>query len=308
MIKISVISLVLLLSSITSNKVNADLLIRVDDIGMSHAVNLATQEIIKTGVPFSASLMVACPWFNEAVAIVANQPHVSVGLHLTLTSEFRQYKWGPVAPIDSVASLVTEQGYFYSTVADFLLSDYRLVDIETEIRAQIDKALAAGVKVSYLDHHMGIARATPEIATVIEKVAKDYGLAISRYYNEVPYNLFHYPANEKKQAFLDKLNALDANQLNLFVMHPGKNNPELAVLFDLNSSVMTDKITGLSNMSLHRQAELEALTDPKYLLMIKKQRVVNYNDVIKQHGLEGQRRAGILYQSKAASMRKARQF
>lgn len=308
MMKFLRIALLLLLSSMISKNVDADLLIRVDDVGMSHAVNLATQEIINTGIAFSASLMVAAPWFNEAVNIVANQSHVSIGLHLTLTSEFKQYKWGPVASKDSVSSLVTDQGYFYSSVADFLLSDYRLIDIETEVRAQIDKALSAGLKVSYLDHHMGIARATPEIAAVIEKVANEYGLAISRYYNEVPYNLFHYPAEDKKQAFLDKLKSMDVEQLNLFVMHPGKDNPELAVLFDLNSSVMTDKTTGLSNMSLHRKAELEALTDTDYISIIKKQRVVNYNDVIKKYGLQGQRRDGILYQSKTDSIIKARQF
>ena len=276
----------------------ADVLIRVDDVGMSHSVNTATADFIKTGIPFSASIMVPTPWFNEAVEILKDKKHVAVGLHLTLTAEFRQYKWGPVAGISKVPSLVTPQGYFPTSVRDFLLSDYRLTDIETEIRAQIQKALNAGLTVSYVDHHMGIARATPEIAAVIEKVAAEFDIAVSRYFNEKSHSLFFVPATEKKQAFLTRLKSLKPGRLHLFSMHPGRDTPELKTLMDMNSSAMMNKKTGESEMFKHRAAELSVLTSPRLLSLKNTINFLNYNHVIQRYGLAEQKRNGILYTSR----------
>ena len=72
------------------------LLIRLDDIGMNHSVNMAAQKVAETGMPFSVSLQFACPWYQEAVEILKKYPQVSVGVHLTLTSEWKNYRWGPV--------------------------------------------------------------------------------------------------------------------------------------------------------------------------------------------------------------------
>ena len=91
------------------------LLIRLDDIGMSHSVNMAVEKLAKTGIPFSASVQFACPWYQEAVAILKKYPNVSIGVHLTLTSEWRGYRWGPVTGRTAVPSLVDSIGYFYQS-------------------------------------------------------------------------------------------------------------------------------------------------------------------------------------------------
>jgi len=86
------------------------LLIRCDDIGMSHSVNLAAKELIETGLVFSASVMFPCAWYQEGVDILKNHPEMSVGIHLTLNAEWKNYRWGPVAGKDKVPSFVV--GYF----------------------------------------------------------------------------------------------------------------------------------------------------------------------------------------------------
>src|SRR6266550_4736565 len=86
------------------------LVIRTDDIGMSHSVNLAMERLVSTGMPISVSVMFACPWYQEAVEILKQHPNVSVGIHLVLNSEWKKYRWGPVAGSAAVPSLVDENG------------------------------------------------------------------------------------------------------------------------------------------------------------------------------------------------------
>jgi len=92
------------------NNNNPVLLIRVDDLGMSYSVNMAAKDVIETGIPVSASVMFACPWYQEAVELLKRHPDVSVGIHLTLNSEWKYYKWGPVAGQNAVSSLVDQDG------------------------------------------------------------------------------------------------------------------------------------------------------------------------------------------------------
>ncbi len=81
-------------------------MLRADDFGMSHAVNLALKDMVSSGIPFNASVMMVTPWVQEAAEILKEAPHVSIGLHLTLTSEFEQLKWGPISGKSAVPSLV----------------------------------------------------------------------------------------------------------------------------------------------------------------------------------------------------------
>src|SRR5881396_1812304 len=89
------------------------LVIRSDDIGMSHSVNMALQRLIDTGLPLSVSVMFACPWYQETVEILKQHPAVAVGIHLTLNSEWKHYRWGPVAGREAVPTLVDADGYFF---------------------------------------------------------------------------------------------------------------------------------------------------------------------------------------------------
>jgi predicted glycoside hydrolase/deacetylase ChbG (UPF0249 family) len=127
------------------------LIVHADDVGMTHAVNAATIKALESGGVNSASIMVACPWFPEIAEYAKAHPGTDFGLHLTLTSERVYYRWGPVAPRDKVASLVDENGYFWHDWT--ATTRIELKEVELELRAQIDRAYAMGIRPTHLDSH-----------------------------------------------------------------------------------------------------------------------------------------------------------
>src|SRR6476619_6543761 len=127
--------------SFAQNKDRIPILIRCDDIGMCHSVNLAAKQVLETGIPVSMSVMVPCPWFTEAVEMLKKYPNVSVGLHLTLNSEWKQYRWGPVLGSKTVPTLVDSLGNFFPSRSALYANNPKLSEIESELRAQIDKAI-----------------------------------------------------------------------------------------------------------------------------------------------------------------------
>lgn len=276
-------------------------MLRSDDFGMSHAVNLALADMVKTGIPFNASVMMVTPWVQEAADILKEASHVSIGLHLTLTSEFEQLKWGPITGKQAVPSLVDERGYFRTSVSDFLLSDYDLKEVETELRAQIDRAMAMGMKVDYLDHHMGIARSTPEIAAVVEALADEYGLVICRYFDEnMAADVWGRPVKEKGDAVLSALDRLDPERYNLFVFHTSHDNTEISRLDDLNTDLMSDPETGISILGKHRNAELKVFLSDEFREALKGKQVMTYGDLKREHASE-MKRGGIIHDSMEAA-------
>ena len=161
------------------------ILLRLDDIGMCHSVNMAAKQVLETGLTVSMSVMVPCPWFTEAVEILKQSPNVSTGIHLTLNSEWKNYRWGPVSGASVVPGLVDSIGHFFPSRSKLFGNNPQLSEIETELRAQINKALRAGLKIDYLDYHMGAAMQTLETRAIVEKLAAEFNVAISRYDGEV---------------------------------------------------------------------------------------------------------------------------
>jgi len=153
------------------------LIMHADDLGVTHSVNAASIEAFEKGGITSSSIMVPCPWFSEIAEYASQHPEYCWGLHLTLTSEWKYYKWDGVASSDKIPSLLNEHGVMYDKVID-VVSNASLEEVEIEIRAQIDKALATGVPVSHLDSHMGTLFATPEMFSIYVKLGKEYDLPI----------------------------------------------------------------------------------------------------------------------------------
>ena len=255
------------------------ILIRCDDIGMSHSVNMAAKKVLETGMPVSMSVMVPCSWFSEAVDMLKQYPNVSVGIHLTLNAEWKQYRWGPVAGVKQVPSLVDSLGHFFPSRSKLFANNPSLSEIETELRAQIDKALRAGLKIDYLDYHMGAAMQTPETRKIVEKLAAEYKVGISRYYDEVDVEGgYSAPVGSKLDTLSSKLSALQPGGTKLFIFHVGIDDAELSAMEDLNPF-------GPKDMSKHRQAELNALVSPSFQALLQQEKfwLVNYRNLKEGH-------------------------
>lgn len=151
------------------------LIIHADDIGMSHSVNHATIEALEAGIVTSGSIMVPCPWFPEIAAYCREHPEVDLGLHLTLTCEWKSYRWGPVASPEQVPGLIDAEGYLWHKVAQ-VVEHATPQEVEIELRAQIERALKFGVQPTHIDSHMGTLFATPEFFQIYVRLGVEYGL------------------------------------------------------------------------------------------------------------------------------------
>ncbi|WP_274650920.1 polysaccharide deacetylase family protein [Paenibacillus humicola] len=136
------------------------LIVHADDYGMCHTTNRAIMQLLDEGAVTSTTLMVNCPWSLEAAAAAAKSKY-DVGVHLTLTSEWDRYKWGPVCHSSDVGSLVNELGHFPAASEPVVQSDPE--QIRRELVAQIETALRMGVDPTHLDNHMGSLRPFMEL-------------------------------------------------------------------------------------------------------------------------------------------------
>lgn len=151
------------------------LIIHADDLGMCHSANAAGMKALDAGIVTSASIMVPCPWFPEMAAWVRHHPKADVGLHLTLTCEWETYRWGPVASRDRVPGLVAPDGCMWPRVAD-VVEHATPLEVETELRAQIERARKAGIRPTHLDTHMGTLFASDAFFRVYIRLAAEYGI------------------------------------------------------------------------------------------------------------------------------------
>jgi predicted glycoside hydrolase/deacetylase ChbG (UPF0249 family) len=151
------------------------LMIHADDVGMCHSVNAVTIRAMTEGLASSASIMVPCPWFPEIAQWAREHPDADLGLHLTLTSEWSVYRWRPVAPIDQVPGLLDPEGFMWRSVED-VKAHASPKEVETEIRAQIERARKFGIKPTHVDSHMGTLFSEPRFFEAYVRVAKETGI------------------------------------------------------------------------------------------------------------------------------------
>lgn len=159
---------------------NAKLLIvNADDFGMCHSINMATVEAMRTGIVTTTSLMACCPWAWEAMQLLKDEPSFSFGVHLTLVNEMPGYRWGPVAPIDQVPSLVGPNGFFraHSEIPE-LYAGAQLAEVEREFRAQIGRVLDFGLTPTHLDWHCVLDGGRPDILDLTLGLCEEFGLAM----------------------------------------------------------------------------------------------------------------------------------
>ena len=153
------------------------LIVHADDLGMAHSVNAATIKALETGLVNSGSIMVPCPWLSEIAAFARANPQADLGLHLTLTSEWTSFRWGPVSSRDKVSSLLGKDGYFPLLETE-AAAQADPKEVEMEINAQIERARALGIQPTHLDSHMGTLYQNKALFEVFLRVARSHKLPV----------------------------------------------------------------------------------------------------------------------------------
>jgi predicted glycoside hydrolase/deacetylase ChbG (UPF0249 family) len=148
------------------------LIVHADDLGAAHSINNASIKALEIGLVSSASIMVPCPWLPEIAAYARAHPEADLGLHLTLTSEWSLYRWGPVLGKERVPSLLDSSGYLYP-LENEAAAHMDIKDVEAEIRAQIARARALGIQPTHLDSHMGTLYQSKALFETLLRVARE---------------------------------------------------------------------------------------------------------------------------------------
>ena len=258
------------------------LLVRADDIGFSHAANMACIDVFNRGICRSVELMAPCPWFPEAVTLLQANPAYDVGVHLTMTSEWDNLKW---RPISDAKSIVTEEGYFhtryhkrddYPDEIVFEGCEWTPKDVEKEFQAQIELIRKHIPWVSHLTTHMGMLRDDPTFKGVVDRLTTEYDLVVDlsalsferfRGFGEDSQAL---SAADKVQTLRQNLEALPPGRW-LFVDHPAYDQPETRAIHH----------QGYDNVAEDRQGVVEAWTDSQVLEIIATRdiQLVSYADI-----------------------------
>jgi len=198
-----------------------------DDVGMCHGANVAFAELSKDGIITCGAVMVPCPWFTEVVAMAAANPDIDLGVHLTMTSEWKSYRWAPISTTRRSSGLIDADGYFWHRLP--MLAAHVVPEAaEGEMRAQIERALTAGIDITHLDSHMGVAL-LPQLIDIYIRLGREYRLPVL-----LPQNLSEYTSvlefdNISLNAVTEGLERLAAGEWPLvdhFRMTPGVPAPE----------------------------------------------------------------------------------
>lgn len=259
------------------------LIIHADDMGLSHSVNTACIDAFNNKGITSGSIMVPCPWAPEMIAYVKDHPGLDVGIHLTLTAEWDQYKWGGLTSSDLITSLLDGNHNFYPSVEE-LGKNVKGPEAEKELRAQIDRVISSGIQPTHLDTHMGSVLATPELVMIYLRLSDVYHLPVlfpRAYLSWLPPDMSK--ALGSKVFLLDNLYMLDpkdvtanwpeAYQKAIEALKPGLNQMIVHIALD------NDEMKAICNNhpdygSAWRQHDLDLLLSQGFKDLLKKNNII----------------------------------
>jgi|AutmiccommuBRH23_1029490.scaffolds.fasta_scaffold00501_2 hypothetical protein len=236
------------------------MIIHADDLGMCQATITACETLFQLSGISSAAVMVPCPWFLSAAELQTNNLNIDLGVHLTLTSEWKKYRWRPLSTVDTKSGLIDSEGFFYSKSSDVHLNA-KPEFVREEIKRQIDSAIQAGIQPTHIDTHMGsvahpkfmfdyinsgLMRKIPlmvfrmnkhdwmkmgldeDSATIVEKFIfhlEEQGVPLLDHLRSIPLEI---PENRFEQA-TEIFSALPVG-ITHFIIHPAEDTPELRTI------------------------------------------------------------------------------
>lgn len=276
------------------------LILHADDIGMCPEANISAEAYLDNGEIQSAAVMMPCPNAEAFIQWAVAHPDEDVGLHLTLTSEWKTYRWPPLSPADEVPGLIDPEGNMWHEVIQ-VVQHASAVEVEQEIRAQIDKAISMGHRPSHIDTHMGTLYGSHEYTGAYLKVAQEYGIpamvidmsnpAVVQGYKDQGYPIgpemiahveayqlpkldYFYSApngesyEDKKEKFYELLRSLPPG-LTEIIFHP---------------SELTDNLKTITNSWQQRSWEAQMFSDPEMKAFFKEQGIIftNWKEIMER--------------------------
>jgi predicted glycoside hydrolase/deacetylase ChbG (UPF0249 family) len=277
------------------------LMLHSDDVGMCEEANQATEAYLDKGLIQSAAIMIPCPNAKAFVDWAIANPKQDIGLHLTLTSEWKTYRWSSVTPKDSVPGLHDPEGKMWRSVPEVVMNASP-AELEKEVRAQIEQSIAWGYRPDHIDTHMGTLYGHPAFVEVFFRVAQEYGIpanaidlsnakvvekfkgqgypltdevvALANGYTLPKLDDFtSVPKGdtyeEKIQHFKDLVMGLDAG-ITEIIFHP---------------SVETENLKTITNSWQQRSWEAQMFADPDLIAFFKEQNIIftNWKEMMERH-------------------------
>ncbi|MFP4500545.1 MAG: polysaccharide deacetylase family protein [Candidatus Hydrogenedentota bacterium] len=261
----------------------------IDDAGMSHSSNRGSIKAIEQGVANSVSTMMPCSWVPAWAKYLDKNPEVDNGLHLTLTSEWDNYRWGPLAGAATVPGLVDEEGCLWNNVP-LVIAHATADEVETEIRAQVARAEKMGMPITHIDSHMGTLFASPLFFERYLKVGAEKGYPILvagghlQYLSQegpIPTAVVRQMARKAWEAGLPVLDDIHTNSYDWD--RDEKTDRFIEVLRGMQPGILeivihatdpSDVFPEISGSSATRKGDMEAMIDPRLAAVIEEEGII----------------------------------
>lgn len=252
------------------------LIVRMDDMGVTHATNLAMIQCYQEGIGRSVEVMSVCPWFLEAANMLKEHPGLDVGVHVTLCCEWAGFKWRPLTDCPSICD---EDGYLGSTRSP----DATVEDVEKEMRAQIELALKYIDNVTHItDHCMWSMR--PDLKELAIRIAQEYGLRYQGHGDhDAEIGIYPLPmgfgAGPRAERFLEALKKMEKGKTYWTIEHPSLDNEEMKGIYEVRADGRK------SYAGPDRQDVTDTFTDPEIMQYIKDNGIelVSFGDIIREN-------------------------
>lgn len=248
-------------------------------MGFSHSGNDAILKCYTHGIETTVEVIVPSPWFPEAVKMLDKHPELDVGVHLALSSEWEHIKW---RPLSKAPSLADADGYFFPMIhrnknydkRSLVENSWRIEEVESEFRAQIELAKRKIPRVSHVSGHMGCDRISDSVRALVRKLAREYEIDIEPAdvgVKGLRYAGSHRTAEEKVASFVKALDTMQDGETYLFVEHPGLDTPELRAIHHI----------GYENVAADRQGVTDMWTDSGVRKHIESRgiKLISYRDL-----------------------------
>ncbi|HUL16777.1 MAG TPA: polysaccharide deacetylase family protein [Terriglobales bacterium] len=268
------------------------LILHADDLAVAHSQDAASFDALEKHDASSASVIVPAPWLTEAADYAKAHPDTDVGIHLALTSEWKTYRWGPVAPYDKVPSLLDPFGYLPLTAND--VANDKPAQVELELRAQINRAIALGIHPTHLDSHMGALFTKPEFFAIYMKLAHEFHIPFFAVKSGDPQfaPLLSLVSEKDKPFLMDSLSIANPNipadhwmdfYLNVIKnLRPGLNELIVHLAYD-NAETQAIMVDHPDYGAAWRQRDYNVVTSPEFRKALADNHVIliTYRDLAK---------------------------